>query len=58
MDATRTASAANVPHCDLRITKGHSLYLDQLVIPAVFMIYHRSILSDDHAQVVKCTTLR
>jgi hypothetical protein len=41
------ALADNVPHTDLHITKGHSLYLDGVLIPAEFLINHRSILWDD-----------
>jgi hypothetical protein len=46
------ALADNVPFRDLRITKGHSLYLDGALIPVEFLINHRSILWDDHAQEV------
>jgi hypothetical protein len=46
------ALASNVPNRDLRITKGHSLYLDGVLIPAEFLINHRSILWDDTARVV------
>jgi T5SS/PEP-CTERM-associated repeat protein len=46
------ALADNVPHRDLRITKGHALYLDGVLIPVEFLINHRSILWDDHAQEV------
>jgi hypothetical protein len=48
----RHAIAHNVPHRDLRITKGHSLYLDGVLIPAEFLVNHRSILWDDVAQEV------
>lgn len=41
------ALADNVPHTDLHITKGHSLYLDGVLIPAEFLVNHRSILWDD-----------
>jgi hypothetical protein len=44
--------ADNVPHHDLHITKGHSLYLDGVLIPAEFLVNHRSILWDDRAQEV------
>ncbi len=44
------ALAANVPARDLRITKGHSLYLDGVLIPVEFLVNHRSILWDDRAQ--------
>jgi autotransporter passenger strand-loop-strand repeat protein len=46
------ALADNVPHRDLRITKGHSLYLDGALIPVEFLVNHRSILWDDRAQEV------
>ena len=41
------ALAANVPNRDLYITKGHSLFLDDVLIPAEFLVNHRSILWDD-----------
>jgi hypothetical protein len=46
------ALADNVPHRDLHITKGHSLYLDGVLIPVEFLVNHRSILWDDRAQEV------
>jgi fibronectin-binding autotransporter adhesin len=46
------ALADNVPHLDLRITKGHSLYLDGVLIPVEFLVNHRNILWDDRAQEV------
>ncbi|HEY4171617.1 MAG TPA: Hint domain-containing protein [Rhodopila sp.] len=46
------ALADNIPHRDLRVTKGHSLYLDGVLIPVEFLVNHRSILWDDHAQEV------
>jgi Hint domain len=42
----------NVPHQDLRVTKGHSLFLDGVLIPVEFLVNHRSILWDDRAQEV------
>jgi hypothetical protein len=42
----------NVPNRDLHVTKGHSLYLDGVLIPVEFLVNHRSILWDDHAQEV------
>lgn len=42
-----------IPHRDLRVTKGHSLFLDQVLIPVEFLINHRSILWDDRAQEVE-----
>jgi hypothetical protein len=48
----RGALAENVPNRDLRLTKGHSLYIDDVLIPVEFLVNHRSILWDDHAQEV------
>ena len=42
----------NIPHSDLRITKGHALYIDGVLIPAEFLVNHRSIHWDDRAQEV------
>ena len=38
-----------VPNRDLCITKGHSLYLDGVLIPAEFLVNYRWILWDDRA---------
>jgi hypothetical protein len=46
------ALADNVPDRDLHITKGHSLYLDEVLIPVEFLVNHRNILWDDRAQEV------
>jgi autotransporter-associated beta strand protein len=46
------AFADNVPTHDLRVTKGHSFYLDGALIPVEELINHRSILWDDRAQEV------
>ncbi len=46
------ALADNVPHRDLRLTKGHALHLEGVLIPAEFLVNHRSILWDDMAQEV------
>ncbi|HUN41184.1 MAG TPA: Hint domain-containing protein [Acetobacteraceae bacterium] len=46
------ALADNVPYHDLRITKGHALWLDDVLIPVEFLVNHRSILWDDRAQEV------
>jgi hypothetical protein len=43
----------NVPSRHLRLTKGHSLYLDGVLIPIEEPINHRSILWDDRAQEVE-----
>ena len=48
----RGALADNVPNRDLRVTKGHALYLDGVLIPVEFLVNHRSILWDDRAQEV------
>ncbi|HET6235806.1 MAG TPA: Hint domain-containing protein [Acetobacteraceae bacterium] len=47
------ALADNVPHRDLHVTKGHSLYIDGVLIPVEFLVNHRSILWDDRAQEVE-----
>jgi len=46
------ALADNQPYHDLRVTKAHGLYLDDVLIPVEFLINHRSIIWDDHAQAV------
>jgi hypothetical protein len=46
------ALGLNLPHRDLRVTKGHALFLDDALIPVEFLVNHRSILWDDHAQEV------
>ncbi len=46
------ALAPNVPHTDLRVTKGHSFFIDNVLIPVEFLVNHRSILWDDRAQEV------
>ncbi len=46
------ALADGVPHQDLSITKGHSLFIDGVLIPAEFLINHRSILWDDDQRMV------
>jgi hypothetical protein len=48
----KSALADNVPKRDLRVTKGHSLYFDGVLIPVEFLVNHRSILWDDRAQEV------
>lgn len=44
------ALADNVPYHDLRVTKGHAFYIDDVLIPVEFLVNHRSILWDDHAR--------
>ncbi len=46
------ALADNVPYRDLHLTKGHSLFLDEVLIPVEFLVNHRSIEWDDRAQEV------
>jgi|SRR5271166_316431 len=46
----RWALGDRMPHRDLHITKGHALYLDNVLIPVEELINHRSIAWDDHAQ--------
>jgi Hint domain len=48
----RSALADDVPRHDLRLTKGHSLYFDDALIPVEYLVNHRTILWDDHAQEV------
>jgi hypothetical protein len=48
----KRAIAPNVPHSDLHVTKGHSLFLDGVLVPVEFLVNHRTILWDDHAQEV------
>ena len=49
---SKGALADNVPHRDLAVTKGHSLFLDGVLIPVEFLVNHRSIRWDDRAQEV------
>jgi hypothetical protein len=46
------ALADNVPNRDLYVTKAHSLYIDDVLIPVEFLVNHRTILWDDRAQEV------
>lgn len=46
------ALADHIPYRDLRVTKGHSLYLEGALIPVEYLVNHRSILWDDRAQEV------
>jgi fibronectin-binding autotransporter adhesin len=48
----RNAVADGVPWYDLRVTKGHALFIDGVLIPVEFLINHRSIHWDDHQAVV------
>ena len=49
---SRGALGNNIPHHDLNVTKAHGLYIDDVLIPAEFLINHRSIVWDDRAQEV------
>jgi fibronectin-binding autotransporter adhesin len=46
------ALADNVPNADLRVTKAHSLYIDDVLIPVEYLVNHQTILWDDRAQEV------
>lgn len=47
------ALAKGVPSRDLYVTKGHALYLAGHLIPAEFLVNHRSIVWDDRAREVE-----
>jgi Hint domain len=49
----KDALADNVPNRDLHITKAHSLYIDEVLIPVAFLVNHRTILWDDRAREVE-----
>jgi hypothetical protein len=49
----RHAIADNVPNRDLHVTKGHGLYFDGVLIPAEFLVNHRSIVWDDQPREVE-----
>jgi T5SS/PEP-CTERM-associated repeat protein len=46
------ALGPNMPHHTLRVTKGHSFFIDGVLIPAEFLVNNRSIEWDDRAQEV------
>jgi hypothetical protein len=48
----RGALGPELPYADLRVTKGHSLWFDGVLIPVEFLVNHRSIVWDDRAQAV------
>jgi hypothetical protein len=48
----KNALGDNIPHADLRVTKGHSLFIDGVLVPVELLVNHRSILWDDRAQEV------
>jgi hypothetical protein len=47
------ALADDVPNRDLHVTKAHSLYIDDVLIPVEFLVNHRTIVWDDRAQEVE-----
>ena len=47
------ALADNIPARDLHITKAHALFIDGVLIPVEFLVNHRTIVWDDHAQEVE-----
>jgi Hint domain len=49
----KDAIATDVPLRDLHVTKGHSLFIDDVLIPVEFLVNHRSIVWDDRAQEVE-----
>ncbi|MFO1026648.1 MAG: Hint domain-containing protein [Acetobacteraceae bacterium] len=44
----RGALADAVPDRDLRITRAHALFLDGMLVPAEYLVNHRTILWDGH----------
>lgn len=46
------ALGPDIPHRDLRVTEGHSLYLDHVLVPASSLINGRTIVWDDRARSV------
>ena len=44
----KDAIGDNVPSRDLYLTKGHSLFIDDVLIPVEYLVNHRSIVWDDH----------
>ncbi len=48
----RGALADNVPRRDLHITKGHALFIDDVLIPVEELVNNRTILWDDRGQEV------
>jgi hypothetical protein len=47
------ALADNIPNRDLRLTKGHALYLEGALIPVEYLVNHRTIEWDDCTQEVE-----
>ena len=42
-----------MPDQDLHVTKGHSLFIDGVLIPVEFLVNHKTIVWDDRAQEVE-----
>src|SRR3954469_4029066 len=49
----RDALEDGVPRRDLRLTRGHSLYLDGMLVPVDCLVNRRSILCDEAARTVE-----
>jgi hypothetical protein len=49
----QNALADGIPSRDLYLTKAHSLYLDDVLIPVEFLINDHSVLWDDNSRVVE-----
>jgi hypothetical protein len=47
------ALGPNLPHQDLRVTKAHALYIDEVLIPVEFLVNYKTIIWDDRAQEVE-----
>ena len=51
--SAKNALAPNVPYDDLRITKGHAVFVDGVLVPVEFLVNNRSIHWDDHTREVE-----
>ncbi|HEX3573272.1 MAG TPA: Hint domain-containing protein, partial [Rhodopila sp.] len=49
----KDALGDNLPTRDLHVTKAHSLYIDDVLIPVEFLVNHKTILWDDRAREVE-----
>jgi T5SS/PEP-CTERM-associated repeat protein len=49
----KDALADNVPCRELRVTKGHSLFIGDALIPVEYLVNHRSIVWDDRADEIE-----
>ena len=50
---SKGALGDNMPYRDLRVTMAHGFLFDGVLIPAQYLVNHRSIRWDDHAQEVE-----